>query len=174
MSIPHPDDFKKLTDREKRTLEAKAANPELSDAQAAREGGYQIKEGGSAGAIMSRIRHKMGPLLEQQGVTLETILGTFRDCLKAEKSLMCPRRFFEEGRVVNEEVVQSNVPDYATRLRAAVTVGKLLGLFQEEQERGNQPAVNLHLHLQQLVQKYAGMPEAELVEIENGKTDPVN
>jgi len=108
-----------MTGKEKSFALQMLVCPGRSDVAMAKEAGYAVGKNSKVSAIKKRIKGKLGGVLAEMGVDELDIGKVLKNCLQAEKTFVTTRRIYSGGQVINEEVVNVSVPDFAIQLKTA-------------------------------------------------------
>lgn len=117
--------FAKLTDKERKLLDIKMANPSIGEDEAARQAGYSITCHSRATTIVKRIQGKIGDVLFMKfGIDEGDIAKGLKDALNATYQRIVTRKTYQDGKVVDEKVELVPIPDHKIRLAAINTLLK--------------------------------------------------
>ncbi len=132
------EDIAKLSDKEAKFALLKLYDPTINDNQAAKLCDYAPKSGTQ---VKNRVAGKIGGILAERGLTLDSVVKTLDEGLKAMKSRhIFINEFNDKGKQTGARVELKEVgPDYGARIATAKTIIMLHKLGEQEKTPDEDP-----------------------------------
>ena len=169
--VPSVDEIVALPAGTCKYLLIKLLHPEIKDAEAGRLAGYKGKAGGN---LKARVAGVLGPYLEAEGLTLESIATVLQEAMNATKikEVVVKKKLstgMASSRQIDftQEVEKVDLgPDHKVRLQAGALLMNLHRNAERDKPPGLPPPPKQPVMTQDQLQKAVGRGPTEVVDAE--------
>ena len=169
------EDVAELSDKEAKFALLKMVDPTLNDNQAAKLCDYAPKSGTQ---VKNRVAGKLGGILADHGITLDSVAETMVEGLKARRTKgIYVNKYNTNGKVISTSVKVIDIgPDYGARNNAAKTVVMFEKLGEKELKAPDQSQIEAPEIPEADLQKAVGrggpteVIEADFEEVDDAQT----